>query len=69
MKSMKSVGQEEKARYEEAEKREEGFSFQTVGMGNELKGERGNQGKENMQCVEGMLRSPACLKEKGQRCV
>lgn len=40
IRSIKSVGQGEKARYEEAEKREESFPFQIVGMGNELKGER-----------------------------
>lgn len=42
--SILSVGQEEKARCEEAKKRKEGFPFQMVGMGSEQKGKRGNQG-------------------------
>lgn len=42
--SIQSVGQEEKAKCEEAEKRKKGFPFQIVGMGSEQKGEGGIQG-------------------------
>ena len=61
-----AVGQEEKNRCEEVEKSEEGFLFQSVGMGSERKGGRRNQGIEWRICrvCEGNPEKPGVPRAK-----
>lgn len=62
------LGQEEELDVKLRRGSEEGIPFQIVGMGSERKGGRGNkeQSGEGGEHVEGLLRSPAGLEQKGQ---